>query len=80
MKNELLKPCPFCGGKAYLNICDSEAGQYPTSVDEDTVSFLAVDEDPNFEGCWVFCEDCNAGTNTYDSPEQAIAAWNERTK
>lgn len=63
-----LKPCPFCGGEA--------------------VAFK-----DNYEKCGVYCTCCNAmlgvrlecGTvlrdgwrTEYDTPEDAIAAWNRR--
>ena len=63
MSNNIeLKPCPFCGGEAFLNF-DPEAV-------EDTFGRKWAFN--------VFCGNCCATTGICWSKEQAIEAWNRR--
>lgn len=68
--SEILKPCPFCGGKA---IVDSE----PVPL------YLRTKQDPDGEyapvAWWCVCEKCGAESTYQKSELKAIEAWNRRT-
>ena len=57
-----LKPCPFCGGEAFVSEClySCEPGRITTKV--------------------VECNGCHTTTFEYDTKEEAIEAWNNRTE
>lgn len=63
-----LKPCPFCGGRAILE-------SWPMTPFEQ----ICI---PIEEKAWygVFCNDCAASGPDDITKEDAIAAWNRRTK
>lgn len=76
---DTLKRCPFCGGKAYLEIYSSEDKcPYDIEIGKGSLEFLAADEDPALESFRVHCEDCEASTDAYKKPEEAVDAWNTR--
>jgi len=67
---EALKPCPFCGGKAFVNTIEHNAECRPNGY--------------RFHG-EVMCHNCQAvaGTTGFDvsyavATERAIKAWNRR--
>ena len=67
---EKLKPCPFCGGKAFVNTIEHDAESRPNGY--------------RFHG-EVMCRNCQAtaGTTGFDvsyefATEKAIIAWNKR--
>jgi Lar family restriction alleviation protein len=57
-----LKPCPFCGGKAELNV-DPEA---------------IVDIEGRRWAFTVSCNRCCAASGLTYLPEKAVEAWNRR--
>jgi hypothetical protein len=83
MKEQTLKPCPFCGGAASLFICDDEGNTRDEPGYEDNpwsgLTFRirhAVEEN---RGCPVagYSEE-GVGVYLYKSREEAARAWNRR--
>lgn len=62
-KNDL-KPCPFCGGKARLKVCNKY--------------FIVADK--NIDCYLVQCDekDCGCGTSYESTVDKAAASWNRR--
>ncbi|RKS87285.1 hypothetical protein DES39_0505 [Orbus hercynius] len=83
MTNKLL-PCPFCGGKAHIAVCDAEGNPHDDSYENDPWSGLSYTLMHSFienELCPIaHFEDTTLGTTLYDSREELIKAWNERIK
>ena len=67
MENEL-KPCPFCGGKAELILCDN--GSVPQIRCSGCLALMGWD-----------CKSVSSlrGQLNFDTKEDAISAWNRRT-
>lgn len=66
--NILLYPCPFCGEKESLKLIQQE------SQDEDEDMKL-----PYAICCSIHSHGCGATGGYYDTPVEAITAWNRRT-
>ena len=70
-----LKPCPFCGGKAYIHEHYTFGGYVPNDYPHNEPLGYAI-------GCGKY--DCRGKReNTgfmYDTEAQAIAAWNTRAE
>lgn len=62
MSEQKLKPCPFCGGEAYIH-----------EIKED---FLGVGW--KIKGYCVACTDCHSGTEYDKDKNISIKAWNRR--
>lgn len=83
--NDLLKPCPFCGGKATIVCCDDEGNIHDDDYENDPWNGLWYQirhSHEENEGCPIarYAESSTAiGTYTYDTREEAIEAWNRRT-
>ena len=74
MESELeLKPCPCCGTNEQdrqtgLQLCNS----YMYWPHDDGTSKCVYDD-------WcVVCHNCGLQTKKFDTPEEAVAAWNKR--
>lgn len=65
-----LKQCPFCGGRASLS--PSHNSQY------------YIDKELKISGGDIYyhvqCNHCLITTFDYESPENAVIAWNKRIK
>ena len=80
-----LKPCPFCGGKVSLVLCDDEGNLHDEAYREHPYSGLgfmlhhAHEENPE---CPIASYECDGGilggVYIYDTEEQAAEAWNRR--
>ena len=80
-----LKPCPFCGGKVSLALCDDEGNLHDEAYREHPYSglgfmlFHAHEENPE---CPIASYECDGGilggVHIYDTEEQATEAWNRR--
>lgn len=63
-----LKSCPFCGVKA--KIWDIAEDEYRSSEEFENLD-VKIDVTCN-------CCKCYASTNIFETPEEAICAWNQR--
>ena len=70
MDNEL-KPCPFCGGKAVLKVCDG-AGHYCADIGTETVYGRPM------TCCLIKCKRCGVRTKAYLTRRGVFNAWNRR--
>lgn len=70
MNKPILKPCPFCGGKAV----------HKTSVYNKYGSYGYDLGEPNLQWHGVYCRKCKVGQpkRTYFSIEEAYDNWNNR--
>lgn len=64
---EELKPCPFCGGKAYIVEVESHTHMIGSAM----ISYNG--------GAFVECSDCTCAISA-DTKAEAIEAWNRRAK
>lgn len=62
-----LKPCPFCGGEAFLHF-DAETRAVHKNITGKEI------------GNWVTCKKCFAESGYCHTTEAAIEAWNRRVK
>ena len=84
-KMDELKPCPFCGGKVSIILCDDEGNLHDESYKEHPYSGLgfmlhhAHEDNPE---CPIASYECDGGilggVYIYDTEEQAAEAWNRR--
>lgn len=82
-----LKPCPFCGGKVSIVLCDGEGNLHDEAYREYLYSGLgfvlhhAYEENPE---CPIATYECDGGTlggvYVYETEEQAAEAWNKRAE
>lgn len=78
-----LKPCPFCGGKVSVVLCDDEGNLHDEAYREHPYSGLgfmlhhAHEDNPE---CPIASYECDGGilggVYIYDTEEQAVEAWN----
>ncbi len=77
-----LKPCSFCGGKAFIIVCDNEGNHKPPEYEDDPWSglgFLLYHSEKENSDCPIAHDaDCQCGMMIYDSREKAAEAWNHR--
>ena len=71
-KLEPLKPCPCCGGEAWL-----EDNSYMRPVLDEDGYYVDIDISDSSD-CLVECQACGLSTKLMGSPEEAIALWNQR--
>lgn len=66
-----LKPCPFCGGKAKIYVCDGNGSFF---ADIGTKMFYGRE----MTHCLVMCHRCRIRTGAYLTRRGAFNAWNRR--
>lgn len=69
-RNEL-KPCPFCGGKAKVYVCDG-SGHYYAEIG--TEKFYGR----KMTHCLIHCDRCRVRTQAYLTRRGVFNAWNRR--
>lgn len=87
MDDYKMKPCPFCGGKVSLVLCDDEGNLHDVAYGEHPYSGLgfmlhhAYEENPE---CPIASYECDGGilggVYIYDTEERAAEAWNRRAE
>jgi hypothetical protein len=80
---EKLRPCPFCGGKARIQVTDDEGNFQDESYLENPysgVGYVIIHDISNStDGCPIATDsDSSQGIYIYTSNEAAIDAWNKR--
>lgn len=64
---DFLKPCPFCGGKPYVNVIEPHTHYIVPGI-------------PDYSGgAFVECSECSCGISG-DNREDAIKNWNRRAE
>lgn len=84
MQNEL-KPCPFCGNKIRIIVCDDEGNEHDADYENAAWSGLGymlyhdITDDPS-EECPIAGHEGEGiiGIYIYDTREKAAEAWNRR--
>lgn len=66
-----LKPCPFCGGKATVMVCDGSGSFY---ADIGTEVFFGR----KMTHCLTMCKKCGIRTKAYLTRRGVFNAWNRR--
>lgn len=85
MNDNVLKPCPFCGSKIRIVVCDDEGNIHDDDYENDPWSGLAYMlyhdiEDDSKQECPIagHIGEGVMGIYSYDTREEAIEAWNRR--
>lgn len=84
MKNEKLKPCPFCGGKAEIVCCDDEGNLHNDDYEQDPwsgIGYKIKHSSEENEDCPIAAyqdDGATIGVLIYDTREEATEYWNRR--
>lgn len=70
--DNLLKPCPFCGGQAFIMSGDKKFLQ-KLDANEPHVEYP-----PEKGPYYIACDKCETESKTWPELEDAIKAWNTR--
>ena len=80
-----LKPCPFCGGKVSIVLCDDEGNLHDEAYREHPytgLGFMLHHAHEENQECPIASYECDGGilggVYIYDTEEQAVKAWNRR--
>ena len=65
-----LKPCPFCGGKAFRWQCTAD-GKYKSILCERVYGVMT-------NHYMIQCTQCGIGTKVYATSKRCFNAWNRR--
>lgn len=79
--DEELKPCPFCGNKAEIIICDDEGNLRDEEYEKNPYSglkYMIFHDVKNAEDCPVSHIEIENAIWMYDTREEAAEAWNTR--
>lgn len=71
MERAELKPCPFCGGKAKVKVCDPTGTRY---TDVGVEWYMGRE----MTRCIIRCEKCGARTQVYATRRGVFNAWQRR--
>ena len=66
-----LKPCPFCGGKAEMKVCDA-AGSHYAEIGQEMYRGRKMTH------FLIRCESCGVKTKAYLTIRRLFNAWNRR--
>lgn len=83
-KTEELKPCPFCGGVAKIQISDDEGNLRDEEYKSDPwsgLSYSIVHDNKENKDCPIanhYQDGGVVGTFLYDSEEELTTSWNKR--
>lgn len=66
-----IKPCPFCGGKAKVKVCDG-SGAFCTDIGTEMYFGRKMTH------CLICCERCRVRTQAYLTRRGVFNAWNRR--
>jgi endogenous inhibitor of DNA gyrase (YacG/DUF329 family) len=80
---EKLRPCPFCGGEARIQVTDDEGNLKSESYLKDPYSgigYVIVHDTGNSSNCCPIATNLEEtlGRYIYSSKQEAISAWNRR--
>ena len=70
--DNILKPCPFCGGQAFIMSKDKE---FLRKLDADEPNLEYPPENGPYS---IACEKCGIEQESFAKLEDAISAWNKR--
>ena len=71
MKQNELKPCPFCGGVGKVKVCDG-SGAFYADIGTEVIFGRKMTH------CIVRCERCGVKTKAYLTRRGVFIAWNRR--
>lgn len=88
MKDERLKPCPFCGKIPTIYVCDGEGNIHDENYQDDPWSGLTYSlyheygkDQSNDDICPIATHPNEIlGTQLYDSVDELVERWNKRFK
>ena len=79
-----LKPCPFCGGKVNIIICDDEGNHHSEEYKSNPWSGLGFmlehNEEDNTDCPIAHEKGAQLGRWIYDTRDEAVKYWNRRTE
>lgn len=83
VKTDKLKPCPFCGGEARIQVTDDEGNLKSEIYLENPysgVGYVIVHDENNSTDCCPIATNFDEiqGRYIYTSKQEAIDAWNKR--
>jgi hypothetical protein len=84
MKEDKLKPCPFCGQEVDIGISDDEGNYRDEEYENDPwsgLSFTLIHEHEDSVECPIATHHQEIlGSRLYESREEVTRAWNKRSE